>query len=571
MKTTRLGTSAPGAAEVDQGFKDADFVPFRAKLEEAARDPIALQLALAELGANSSHRVADMQAGLASMLQARASRTSLLQTGREDSKSTQVASEAVKKHVTYDHLMAGLAEGTGGMMAKAINDESIDEKDLMMTALPALATAAGMANPVLGVAATFGVALIGGLLGGSSDGPSLTDVLAKWKTQIMTEVRGMVDEAILQQTVELLESELLDLFAEMDWVPQMLESTDAAQAKVAYYLTFQTHLASLKNRIFKGECISKAMTFCDKIGGKTSCNGNIEYRDGYRWKMDTSINGDTFNVGAWGYRDQADCVKWAKSGVPATLGLLLSDLHLDVLEKIWENDAALRPNLKERMKYQIHEYGNTLHAYLGAMVDNNVAGHWKFAVELKHWMESLLYREKSIWGSYDKRCVGGLLRSDGRVLYNYHSDCRRRSGPTASRHRSQAQIPYYFMRAYQSSTYDHESIPSRALTSSPRTTWPGTCTHTHRQSGAWWKVSLSGTWHVTSVRLTSTAHCCPDRLQNIGVRVGSTWCARGVYVAMGATKTVECDAYGSEIFVQHLGTNYLQLCGFSAFGSRIAW
>jgi hypothetical protein len=130
-------------------------------------------------------------------------------------------------------------------------------------------------------------------------------------------------------------------------------------------------------------------------------------------------------------------------------------------------------------------------------------------------------------------------------------------------------IPFVEMTASQSSTF-YGGMASRALTASASNTWPGTCTHTASESQAWWKVVLSGAWHVSYVVLTNRAGCCPDRLQNIDVYVGSVRCATGVTIAAGATQTVPCVGTGSEIKVQHQGTNSLTLCGFQAGGTQAA-
>ena len=128
-------------------------------------------------------------------------------------------------------------------------------------------------------------------------------------------------------------------------------------------------------------------------------------------------------------------------------------------------------------------------------------------------------------------------------------------------------IPYSVMTASQSSTYG-SATAEKALTGSPQRTWPGTCIHTNSEAGAWWTVSLSGTWDVTSVQLSNRAGCCPDRLQGIDVYVGNTKCASSISVG-DETKTIPCVATGHSIKLQHTGTNYLTLCGFAADGTQV--
>jgi len=127
-------------------------------------------------------------------------------------------------------------------------------------------------------------------------------------------------------------------------------------------------------------------------------------------------------------------------------------------------------------------------------------------------------------------------------------------------------IPFAEMTASESSTAGNSA--SIALTKNPVKPWPGTCTHTNNELHAWWKVGLANVWNVEHVVLTSRAACCPDRLQNVDVFVGNTKCATNVIIPEGATQTVPCVATGSEIKIQHQGTNYLTICGFEAYGTQ---
>lgn len=131
-------------------------------------------------------------------------------------------------------------------------------------------------------------------------------------------------------------------------------------------------------------------------------------------------------------------------------------------------------------------------------------------------------------------------------------------------------IPHDKMTASQSSTIA-DGPASLALTNSPQTSYSaGTCTHTDNDAQAWWKVTLVGTWDVTSVELTNRANwALQSRLQGIDIYIGATKCATSVSVDNGATKTVACVGTGSEIKLQHTGTNYLTICGFQAYGTTV--
>ena len=103
-----------------------------------------------------------------------------------------------------------------------------------------------------------------------------------------------------------------------------------------------------------------------------------------------------------------------------------------------------------------------------------------------------------------------------------------------------------------------------------RATWTNTCAHTNKPDSTpeWWKVTLSGSWNVSSVTLTNRADTAPERLQQVDIYVGGTKCAGNVSVDAGATKTIPCIGTGTEIKVQHREIEYLQLCGFSARGNQ---
>jgi len=128
-----------------------------------------------------------------------------------------------------------------------------------------------------------------------------------------------------------------------------------------------------------------------------------------------------------------------------------------------------------------------------------------------------------------------------------------------------ALIPYSVMTASQSSTIV-SGTAEKALTAFPERSWPGTCTHTAPEAHAWWMVSLSGTWDVTSVQLTNRNGYL-ERLQGIDVFVGNTKCASDISVG-DETKTIPCVGTGNSIKLQHTGTQLLTLCGFAAMGSQ---
>ena len=48
------------------------------------------------------------------------------------------------------------------------------------------------------------------------------------------------------------------------------------------------------------------------------------------------------------------------------------------------------------------------------------------------------------------------------------------------------------------------------------------CTHTNRQTRAWWRVDLGSIQKVGNVKITNRGDCCDDRLKNFDIRVGNT-------------------------------------------------
>jgi len=128
-------------------------------------------------------------------------------------------------------------------------------------------------------------------------------------------------------------------------------------------------------------------------------------------------------------------------------------------------------------------------------------------------------------------------------------------------------IPFTVMTATQSST-SHGGNAGKPLVPTPQAGWPGTCTHTHKDTNAWWKVSLGSWYEVSSIKLTSRARCCPERLQGVDIFVGTTKCTSKVHIDAGATETIECVGTGSEIKIQAPDRRHLTLCGSAAYGVK---
>jgi len=85
--------------------------------------------------------------------------------------------------------------------------------------------------------------------------------MEKVSEKLLDEVSKMINLALVQQKIADMKSELQDLTAEMDWIPEMLEASQSSEAETAYFLMFQTHVAAFKSRIFKGDCAATAWKY----------------------------------------------------------------------------------------------------------------------------------------------------------------------------------------------------------------------------------------------------------------------------------------------------------------------
>jgi hypothetical protein len=141
-----------------------------------------------------------------------------------------------------------------------------------------------------------------------------------------------------------------------------------------------------------------------------------------------------------------------------------------------------------------------------------------------------------------------------------------KTAPTGPAPSPAAWIPFGEMTASQSSTYPGGQA-NKCLTDTPRTSWPGTCTHTQSNNKAWWQVTLKSPVAVKQVKLTNRAGCCPNRLQDMDLLVDGVRC-NGVNVASGGTSTIPCVATGQVVKVQHKNSNYLTICGFGLYAGK---
>jgi len=163
-------------------------------------------------------------------------------------------------------------------------------------------------------------------------------------------------------------------------------------------------------------------------------------------------------------------------------------------------------------------------------------------------------------------CLPGIRAvNDGTVMKNpyeepyagHHFDTRRR--------RTAAWMNLAGKSTSQVST-GWSGPSSKAIDGNTANNYPsGSCTHTHKHQGAWWKVNLGGNHAVQKVKVTNRGDCCGSRLNGFDVKVGSTVCASNVQISQGQTKEVPCSGTGSSVTVQLRRNDYLTLCEVGVF------
>ena len=127
------------------------------------------------------------------------------------------------------------------------------------------------------------------------------------------------------------------------------------------------------------------------------------------------------------------------------------------------------------------------------------------------------------------------------------------------------------------SSFGWNGPSSRAVDGNANTRYgAGSCTHTQKDQGAWWKVDLVGKFRIGKVAITNRADCCWNILRNFEVRVGNSpshpkknrlCIAVSGALGKGETRTLTCSpsVVGRYVFVAHRGKEYLTLCEVQVF------
>jgi len=91
------------------------------------------------------------------------------------------------------------------------------------------------------------------------------------------------------------------------------------------------------------------------------------------------------------------------------------------------------------------------------------------------------------------------------------------------------------------------------------------CTHTHNQHRAWWKVNLRGNYHINRVIVWNRVDCCRGRLNNFEVLANGHRC--GKIGHSHRRNVVRCgNRRANWVMVRHTGRNYLTLCEVQVYG-----
>ena len=124
------------------------------------------------------------------------------------------------------------------------------------------------------------------------------------------------------------------------------------------------------------------------------------------------------------------------------------------------------------------------------------------------------------------------------------------------------------------STTASSGASSRAVDANTNTNYPGgSCTHTATHTNPWWRVDLTRTRSVMSVKIWNRADCCSDRLRGFEVWIGddaSSYSAN-LRCSTGGTaqeeQHVDCIGTGRYLFVALPGNaKTLTLCEVEVYG-----
>ncbi|KAM4694447.1 fucolectin-5-like [Discoglossus pictus] len=108
----------------------------------------------------------------------------------------------------------------------------------------------------------------------------------------------------------------------------------------------------------------------------------------------------------------------------------------------------------------------------------------------------------------------------------------------------------------------------------------GSCSHTHRNYGPWWRVDLLKCHRISQIIITNRGDCCGERLNGAEILIGNSLsnngnnnprCARISSIPNGATQTYEChNMVGRYVNIVIPGRwEYLHVCEVQVIGVSV--
>uniref|UniRef100_A0A4W5LKE7 Si:ch211-215k15.4 n=1 Tax=Hucho hucho TaxID=62062 RepID=A0A4W5LKE7_9TELE len=135
-------------------------------------------------------------------------------------------------------------------------------------------------------------------------------------------------------------------------------------------------------------------------------------------------------------------------------------------------------------------------------------------------------------------------------------------------------------KSTQSSLFEF-GIPGNAIDGNRNAIWTsGSCSHTHQDMNAWWRVDLLKIYKVFSIIITNTVDSVPSRLNGAEIRIGDSLKDNGINnprcavissIPGGNSSTFQCTGMeGRYVIVVIPGRKeYLTLCEVEVYGSPL--
>ncbi|XP_030044321.1 LOW QUALITY PROTEIN: uncharacterized protein LOC115458582 [Microcaecilia unicolor] len=116
--------------------------------------------------------------------------------------------------------------------------------------------------------------------------------------------------------------------------------------------------------------------------------------------------------------------------------------------------------------------------------------------------------------------------------------------------------------------------PRLAIDENPNTNYHrGSCIHTRKEMGAWWRLDLQRSWKIRSVEVVNRRDCCSQRLRGAQIRIGNSLdnnnpvCGNITDIKAGSITTLYCKGMEGRYVSVVLSNRkqYLSLCEVKVF------